>query len=47
MYIAWEGIYRLVEEIMQQNASNKGTQSMKDYFKKSGSTYSVLQSTGF
>lgn len=28
---AWEGIYRLVEEIMQQNTSNKGTQSMKDF----------------
>lgn len=47
MYISWEGIYRLVEEIMQQNTSNKGTQSMKDYCKKSGSTCSALQSTGF
>lgn len=46
MYIAWEGIYRLVEEIMQQNTSNKSTQSMKD-FKKIRSTYCALQSTGF
>lgn len=42
MYIAWEGIYRLVEEIMQQNTSAK-VPSLKD-FKKIRSTYCALPS---
>lgn len=41
MYIAWEGIYRLVEEIMQQNTSNKSTQSMKDFILRKSEVHIV------
>lgn len=42
MYLAWEGVYRLAEEIIQQNTSNTRYQEYeRPNFKKSRTTHKL------